>query len=99
MKKILFLFLLYNLSSSNYCSQSDLDVSAQIRPRYQMNNKDFNSDIPSNNFTELRTRLGLKFSPVENITGFVQIQDSRIYGTEPNTLTGIDNIDLTSGIF
>jgi hypothetical protein len=64
-----------------------------------MDNKDFNSDLPSNNFTELRTRLGLNFSPTENIEGFVQIQDSRIYGTEPNTLTSTDNIDLHQAYF
>jgi hypothetical protein len=96
-KSIIFLFFTINLSL--IIAQSNFDVSAEIRPRFQMDNKDFNSDLPSNNFTELRTRLGLKFSPTENIEGFVQIQDSRIYGTEPNTLTSTDNIDLHQAYF
>jgi hypothetical protein len=96
-KSIIFLFFTINLSL--IIAQSNFDVSAEIRPRFQMDNKDFNSDLPSNNFTELRTRLGLNFSPTENIEGFVQIQDSRIYGTEPNTLTSTDNIDLHQAYF
>jgi len=98
MKKILFLFSSLLLTSSIF-AQSGLDVSAQIRARHQMSNKDFNSDVPANNFTELRTRLNLKFSPVENITGLVQLQDSRVFGTEANTLSSIDNIDLHQAYF
>jgi hypothetical protein len=99
MKQLNYLIIILLLFVSNGIAQSGLDVSAQIRPRLQLNNKDFNKDITSSSFTELRTRLGLKFSPIENLTGFVQLQDSRIYGTEPNTLTGIDNIDLHQAYF
>ncbi len=98
MKKLILIFI-FSLNINAIFAQSNLDVSAEIRPRLQMNNKDFNSDLPSNNFTELRTRLGLKFSPIENIEGFVQIQDSRIYGTEPSTLASTDNIDLHQAFF
>ncbi|MCW8850734.1 MAG: alginate export family protein, partial [Melioribacteraceae bacterium] len=98
MKNILLLISVIILTNTAF-AQSELDVSAQIRARHQLNNKGFNSDIAGNRFSELRTRLGLKFSPVDNITGFVQLQDSRIYGTEPNTLTGIDNIDLHQAFF
>lgn len=98
MKKIILIFILI-VNFSTIFAQSNFDVSAQIRPRLQMNNKDFNSDLPSDSFTELRTRLGLYFSPTENITGFVQIQDSRIYGTEPSTLASTDNIDLHQAYF
>lgn len=93
MKKVVFLLTILLLTSTIF-AQSGLDVSAQIRARQQMNNKDFNSDLATNNFSELRTRLNLKFSPVENISGLVQLQDSRVYGTEPSTLASIDNIDL-----
>lgn len=90
---------LFVLSFNSFFAQSGVDITAQIRPRYQIDNKDFNSNLSSVNFSELRTRLGLSFAPIENVTGFVQLQDSRIYGTEPNTLTGIDNIDLHQAYF
>lgn len=98
MKKTLLLITVFILASTAF-AQNGLDVSAQIRARHQINNKGFNSDLSGNRFSELRTRLGLNFSPIENITGFVQLQDSRVYGTEPNTLTGIDNIDLHQAYF
>jgi hypothetical protein len=99
MKKIILLLLAFFLTHVSNFGQTDLDISAQIRPRFQMSNKDFFSDIPSENFTELRTRLGLKFSASKNISGFVQVQDSRVYGSEPSTLTSIDNIDLHQAYF
>lgn len=99
MKKIVYLISVLLLATISNFAQSGIDVTAQIRPRLQMNNTNFNSNIGGNNFTELRTRLGLKFSPLANITGFVQLQDSRVYGTEPNTLTSTNNIDLHQAFF
>jgi len=77
MKKIFLLIIALMITDTIY-AQSGLDVSAQIRARQQMNNKDFNSDQATNNFSELRTRLSLKFSSIENVIGFVQLQDSRV---------------------
>jgi len=99
MKTVFTIFSLLIFTAGINYGQSNLDISAQVRPRFQMVDKDFNSGLGPNNFTELRTRLGLKFSPVENVTGFVQLQDSRVYGTEPNTLSSIDNIDLHQAYF
>ncbi len=98
MKKRLFIVLLF-LSSSVFYSQSKWEVSGQIRPRLQVVDKDFNSDISSINFTELRTRVGVKFLPTSKLTGFIQLQDSRVYGTEPNTLSNTSNIDLHQAYF
>lgn len=99
MKKRSLTIVIFMLNLSISLAQDQIDVSAQIRPRFQMNDKDFSSNIASENFTELRTRLGLKFSPAENISGFIQLQDSRVYGSEPSTLTSIDNIDLHQAYF
>ena len=99
MKKTLFTLLIFMINLTITVAQSQIDVSAQIRPRLQMNNKDFSSDIAAENFTELRTRLGVKLSPARNISGLIQIQDSRVYGTEPSTLASTDNIDLHQAYF
>lgn len=94
MKRLFTLFVILLISVSSIFAQSSIDVNAQIRARHQMSNKDFNSDVDANSFSELRTRVGLKLSPMEDVSGFVQIQDSRIYGTEPNTLSNTANLDL-----
>lgn len=100
MKKIIFLFLLFSFVFSGFAlAQDKVNVNAQIRPRVQYNDKDFNSNTDANSFTELRSRLGVLYSPSENLTGFVQIQDSRRFGTEPNTLSSMANLDLHQAYF
>jgi Alginate export len=99
MKNIFFLIIVSVLMTATNFAQSSFKVSGQIRPRLQMNNKDFKSDLDANNFTELRTRVGLDFSPAENITGFIQLQDSRVYGNELSTLASSDNLDLHQSYF
>lgn len=99
MKKILLIISFLLAGYGFILAQSNYEITGQIRPRFQMDNKNFNGKIPSSNFTELRTRLGIKISPIENLSGFVQIQDSRIFGTEPSTLDPIDNIDLHQAYF
>ncbi len=80
-------------------AQDKIKVNAQIRPRLQVDNKDFNSNAGANSFTELRTRLGILYSPNENLSAFIQIQDSRLFGMEGSTLTDSKNIDLHQGYF
>ncbi|MEN8193621.1 MAG: alginate export family protein [Bacteroidota bacterium] len=100
MKKITLLFTIIFLSiSSIILAQDKVNVNAQIRPRLNINDNDFNSDTGTDTYTELRTRLGVKFMPMEDLVGFVQIQDSRVFGTEPNTLTDTKNLDLHQGYF
>ncbi len=61
MKKILFIVLIIN---SMAFAQQTVKFSAQFRPRFEIDNKDFNSSNQSTTFTLLRTRLGAMFSGV-----------------------------------
>ncbi|MCK5605032.1 alginate export family protein [Candidatus Pacearchaeota archaeon] len=100
MKKTFIISTIFLLLVSTYTvAQTTFDVTGQVRPRLQINNKDFNSDTKMNTYTELRTRLGVKFTPTEDVTGFIQFQDSRVFGTEPNTLADTKNLDLHQGYF
>lgn len=99
MKKYIFTFLLNLILIQLNFAQSNIDVSAEIRPRFQIDNKDFNSGQGADSYTELRTRLGVLFSADENISGLFQIQDSRVYGTENSTLSDMSNIDLHQAYF
>ena len=100
MKKITILFLLFTLLFSEFAlAQNNVKVNAQIRPRFQFDDKDFNTNTDGNSFTELRSSLGAMFSPSENLTGFIQIQDSRIFGSEASTLSDSKNVDLHQAFF
>ncbi len=88
MKRIILLsFLLSTFLVMDLLAQDGTWViNGQVRHRYSMDGRDFNGDTGTLNMNELRTRLGIKFMPSEDITGFVQIQDARIMGTETSTL-------------
>ncbi len=95
MKKILLaVFIILFAANDFYAQDKKLDVKAQVRVRSQADNRDFNSDTDLFGFTELRTRLGVNLYPETGYRGFIQIQDSRIYGTEPSTLADTKNVDL-----
>lgn len=94
MKKIvLFVFLLIMLSDA-ISAQDMLKFSAQVRPRFEIDRKDFNSNTGANTFTLLRTRFGAEFIPSQDISAFIQIQDSRTFGEEPSTTSNMQNVDL-----
>ncbi len=93
-KLILVLFIILFAANDFHAQEKKLDVKAQVRVRSQVDGRDFNSDTDLFGFTELRTRLGVNLNPEEGYRGFIQIQDSRIFGTEPNTLTDTKNVDL-----
>lgn len=100
MKKISLLFIIITfLSSALLTAQDKIEVNAQIRPRFQYDDKDFNSNTGANSFTELRSRLGVLYSPSESLSGFVQIQDSRRFGMESSTLSNSANLDLHQAYF
>lgn len=100
MKKITILSILFAMAFTSFAlAQDKIDVKAQIRVRTQVLNTDFNSNTAFNSFTELRSRLGVKFTQSEKLHGFIQLQDSRIYGREGNTLTDIQNVDIHQAFF
>lgn len=68
----------------------------QVRHRFEINARDFNDDTDPVAFNLLRTRLGVHFFPVEHVEALLQVQDSRMFGEELNTLTDgdADQLDL-----
>ena len=92
-----FILILF-FSTNNYSQISDdWKLSGQIQLRSELDGRDFNNDTYPLNFTSLRTRLGVSKSFTDRVQFFVQFQDSRVFGEEPNTLSAIDNIDLNQG--
>ena len=99
MRKLSLFIILTLLCSSFAFAQEKFTIKGQVRSRLQLDNKDFNSDVNPNSFTELRTRLTVKFTPEENIAGLIQIQDSRLFGGETNTLSDSKMLDLHQAYF
>jgi hypothetical protein len=77
-----------------------LKFSGQIRQRFEMVDKDFSDTTGFNNQNYLRTRFAVSFDN-DDYSTFVQLQDSRIFGTETNTLKDgtADALDVHQAYF
>jgi len=80
-------------------AQENLKISAEIRPRLEIDNRDFNNETESKNFTALRSRIGLAFKPSVDLSLFFQVQDSRDFGNETSVTSDMKNLDLHQAYF
>ena len=87
---ILLLVLVFSIAQA----QERVKFNGQIRPRFEVDNKDFKSTTEANTFTAFRTRFGVSLLPTANTSGYIQIQDSRIFGEETSTTSNMKNLDL-----
>jgi len=101
MKNIVKIFILLNLLAAAIFAQQDLGggwkLNGQIQLRTELDGRDFSNSTHPLTLANMRTRLGVEKSFNEMVQLFVQFQDSRVLGEEPNTLAAIDNIDLHQG--
>lgn len=93
---IIFMALAGNLFGQ---TQVPIKFDGQIRTRSEADGRDFDSDTDVNTYTVLRTRFGASIQPSSDVNVYVQIQDSRAYGTEPNTLSNTANLDIHQAFF
>lgn len=94
MKKVILFLVGIIILNSEIFAQDMLKFSAQVRPRFEVDGKDFNSNTDASTFSLLRTRLGAEFMPSPDISAFIQIQDSRTFGEETSTTANMKNLDL-----
>jgi len=96
------LLVLVALAGSVFAADSTLVVKAEVRVRGEADGRDFESRTPLLGYSLLRTRLGVEMRPSANVTGFIQIQDSRRMGGElvpaPGAMTSQPHfLDLHQG--
>ncbi|MFN7954210.1 MAG: alginate export family protein [bacterium] len=76
-----------------------LALSGQVRIRGEVDARDLASSTQADLVVGERARLGLAAQPTTDVTGFVQVQDARVWGEEQNSLTDVqaDGFDLHQG--
>jgi len=72
----------------------DVTLSGEVRVRSELDAR--TSDSGTDHATLLRTRLGALAKPSEQVSVFIQLSDSRVFGEEANTLTDAtaDRLDV-----
>jgi hypothetical protein len=98
MKKVFLMLTVITIGFSGFAQELDgWKLKGQIQIRTEVDGRDFSNRTHPLTFASLRTRLGVEKIFDNSVELFVQFQDSRIFGEEPNTVSAIDNIDLHQG--
>lgn len=79
-----------------------LEISGQIRMRSEGDDRDFNTDAEGYSYSYLRNRVNVKGMYSDKVIGFIQLQDSRLFGAEDttgatSTLKNTSNVDMRLG--
>lgn len=75
-----------------------VNVNGQVRYRAFADDKYFGS-TGVQTYSELRSRIGITAAPQDNLTLFVQLQDSRLVGSNSGGLSADTNVGLHQGFF
>ncbi len=108
MKQVQYFFLIwliFNLLTLNQVFARDLkgfELSGEIRLRSEFDDRDFDASTSFYSYNLLRTRLNIKKNLPDKSFVVIQLQDSRIYGTEGSspesgTRLSVGNVDLHQG--
>ena len=81
---------------SGLYAEVELDISGQIRFRTEIDDKSFDKDATTKEYSLLRSRIMVEASIGENAKAVIQLQDSRQIGgdSQSGTLTNTDNVDV-----
>ena len=93
----LFLFV---ASASAAIEPPKLTFSGQVRARAETTNVEaYSTPLKRRGYdlTTLRTRLGLAVETNQKVNGFIQLQDSRNWGSETTVATNMNLVDLHQG--
>ena len=97
-KRALLLAALLITMSADVVAETELTFDGQVRVRDELNKKSLYPDEVSDNYTYLRVRAGLKAVIDTNTVVYIQLQDSRTFGTgSSGNLNNGQNVDLHQG--
>lgn len=101
MKKILLLLLFLPFSTQAIAEEekakSDWTFKGQVLLRGEFDGRDFDNKTNPLTSTQMRTRLSAEKELLENVYFFLQLEDSRIFGAEGNSIANLKNLDMHQG--
>jgi len=94
------LFLIVASAASAAIEPPKLAFSGQVRARAETTNVEaYSTPLKRRGYdlTTLRTRLGVAVETNQKVNGFIQVQDSRNWGSETTVATNMNLVDLHQG--
>ena len=96
-RALIFMLLL----STTLFAQQDLGngwkIFGLVGIRSELDGRDFSNSTHPLTFASSKIRLGVEKTFKKKLTLFIQIQDSRVFGSESSTLSNSKNLDLHQG--
>lgn len=96
LKKLIFIAILtvIILMPKLQAQNNDWKINGQIMIRSEVDGRDFSNQTHALTFASMRSRLMVKKNFGTDLGLFFQIQDSRVFGQEPSTMSNINNLDI-----
>lgn len=95
LRKLTFFVLALIIAVPNVFAEGDAwDLGGEVRVRSELDGKDMNDATNFDNFANMRTRFHVGKSIDGKLNLYIQLQDTRLFGVEGNTLNSIFNVDL-----
>jgi hypothetical protein len=95
-----FLLFVINVNAQNQSDsarKNDWKFGGSILIRSELDGRDFNNKTYPPSYTIMKTRVNVEKSIFDNVSLFVQLQDSRVWWQTANPTKSIANIDLHQG--
>lgn len=92
--KQIFIFCLLAATLLAQGGADELKISGQVQLRTELDGRDFSNKTYPLTFSSMRTRLNISRAFGSQYEVFAQVQDSRVFGEEMNTIANTKNLDL-----
>ncbi|MBI5324716.1 MAG: alginate export family protein [Ignavibacteriae bacterium] len=87
----------YLNAQTDSVKQNDWKFSGHVLMRSEMDGKDFDNKTYPPTYTLMRTRINVEKNLFEDVSFFIQLQDSRVWGQTANPTKNLANIDMHQG--
>ncbi|MCL5991385.1 MAG: alginate export family protein [Bacteroidetes bacterium] len=94
---LFFLISFHSIAQNDSVKQNEWKFSGHVLMRSEMDGKDFDNKTFPLSYTLMRTRVNAEKNLFDDISFFIQFQDSRVWGQTANPTKNLANIDLHQG--
>lgn len=84
-------------SQSDSLKHNDWKFSGQVLMRSEVDGKDFDNKTYPPTYTLMRTRVNVEKNLFDDVSFFIQLQDSRVWGQTASPTKNLANIDMHQG--
>src|SRR3989339_51528 len=94
---LFFLISFQSFAQNDSVKQNEWKFSGHVLMRSELDGKDFDNLTFPPSYTLMRTRVNVEKNLFDDVSFFIQLQDSRVWGQTANPTKNLANIDMHQG--